>query len=418
MNRLGNTGSNVNLMKLHNLQAVLMSLLHDRSISRTRLAQKTHLSNSTISNLISELIEQGIVSEDVPAEPTNDELRPVGRPSANVRLEPNSHMVVGVHIGIGVFRVALVNLVGEPLSNQMGNFQVDEPAEAVMSQISAAVDNLIATSDCERSRILGVGVGASGLVDFRSGVNILAPNLNWHHFPIRDYLQGALKLPVVVDNNVRAMAIGEKYFGAGQDADSLIFVYGRIGVGAGLIFKGEVFRGNATGAGEIGHTVMLLEGGETCRCGNSGCLETLVSEPAILRQAEQAIQAHTDGILAQVTRQHPELSPIDRVFTAARQGDAVIQHLLEKRAYYLGVAIAALVNLFNPEMILLGGIYAQGQDLLLEPTIRTVHQTAFGGLGKQVRIQATRFGWKAGVIGAGALALMYFFYQQTESFNE
>jgi glucokinase-like ROK family protein len=418
MNNLGFTGSNGNLLKLHNLQVILLTLLHDRVISRTKLAQITHLSNSTISNLISELIQQGIVSEEAPTDPTSGELRPVGRPSAAIQLEANSRAVVGVHIGVGIFRVALVNLVGEPLSNQMGNFHVDEPAEAVMDQITAAVDNLITTSGYERARILGVGVGASGLVDFRSGVNILAPNLNWHNFPVRDYLQGILKLPVVVDNNVRAMAIGEKYFGAGQDADSLVFVYGRIGVGAGLIFKDEVFRGNTTGAGEIGHTVMLLEGGETCRCGNSGCLETLVSEPAILRQAEQSIQADPGSILAQVTHQRPDLTPIERVFTAARQGDAAILRLLEKRAYYLGVAIAGLVNLINPEMILLGGIYAQGQDLLLEPTIRTIHQTAFAGLGKQVRIQATRFGWKAGVIGAGALALIYFFYQQTESLNE
>ncbi len=414
---LGYTGSNVNLLKLHNLQVILLTLLHDRVISRTKLAQKTHLSNSTISNLISELIQQGMVSEDIPTDPTSGELRPVGRPSANIRLEANSRVVVGVHIGVGVFRVALVNLVGEPLFSQMGNFSVDEPAEAVLNQITAAVENLITTSGCERGSILGVGVGASGLVDFSSGVNILAPNLNWHNFPVRDYLQGALKLPVVVDNNVRAMAIGEKYFGAGQDVDSLVFVYGRIGVGAGLIFKGEVFRGSTTGAGEIGHTVMRLEGGEACRCGNSGCLETLVSEPAILREAEKIMHAHPHGALARLVHQAPDLTPIERVFTAARQGDPTVQQMLNERAGYLGIAIAGLVNLLNPQMILFGGIFAQGQDLLLEPTIQTVHQRAFAGLGSRVRMQATGFGWKAGVIGAAALGLMYFFYQQADYQN-
>jgi len=410
-------GSNINLVKLHNLQVILLILLHDQAISRVQLAQKTNLSNATISNLISELIQQGIVSENNQTDLELAGSRSVGRPSTAIHLEPNARFVLGVHIGVGVFRIGVVNLIGEILFNQIEQFHVDDPAEKVMDQMVAAVETIIATNNLERSRILGVGVGASGLVDFRAGVNIVAPNLNWHNVPLRDYLQGRLQLQVVVDNNVRTMAIGEKYFGAGRDVDSLVFVYGRIGVGAGLIFKGEVFRGSTTGAGEIGHTVMLLEGGEACRCGNSGCLETLVSEPAILRQAEKIARSNPNGVLAALTQTRPDLTPIERVFTAARKGDEEIIHLLEKRAYYLGVAIAGLVNLFNPEMIIFGGIYAQGQDLLLDPTIRTVHQKAFGGLGKRVRMQATSFGWKAGVIGASALGLMYFFYQQAESLN-
>jgi glucokinase-like ROK family protein len=413
-------GSNINLVKLHNLQVVLLSLLSDSSISRVLLAQKTRLSNSTISNLIAELIQQGIVSEENPSDLEANIIHPVGRPRQGIRLEPDARFVVGVHIGVGLFRVAMVNLRGEVSNNQIEYFAVDDPAPKVLDQMIAAIQAVIATSGVERSRILGVGVGASGLVDFQSGVNLVAPNLNWHNVLLRDYLQHGLQLPVVVDNNVRTMAIGEKYFGAGRDVDSLVFVYGRIGVGAGLIFKGEVFRGSTTGAGEIGHNVMLLEGGELCRCGNSGCLETLVSEPAILRQAEIIARHNPDGILARLAAQNqaknmPFAGGIETVFAAARQGDHEVVQMLEKRAYYLGVAIAGLVNLFNPEMILFGGIYAQGQDLLLAPTIRTVHQMAFGGLGKQVQMQATHFGWKAGVIGAAALGLMYFFYQQTES---
>jgi predicted NBD/HSP70 family sugar kinase len=238
--------------------------------------------------------------------------------------------------------------------------------------------------------------------------------LNWRDVPLREYFQNALHLPVFVDNNVRAMAIAETYFGAGRGVDSLAFVYGRIGVGAGLISRGQVFRGSISGAGEIGHTPMLLHGGESCRCGNSGCLETLVSEPAILRSAESIARVNPKGVLAQTMRQRLDLTPIERVFTAARQGDGEVRAMLEERAYYLGVAMAGLVNLFNPELILFGGIFAQGQDIFLEPTIRTVQQMAFGGLGKRVTMQATSFGWRAGVVGAAALALMVFFYGQEQ----
>ncbi len=289
-------GSNINLVKAHNTQMILLSLLHEQNIARVQLARKTNLSNSTISNLINQLIHQGIVFEIDQEESIPASIRPVGRPRTTIQLAPNARVVVGLHIGVGLFRICITNLVGEILFNQIEYFEIDEPAHQVLDHMISMIEVMIVSSGFETGRIIGVGVGASGLVDFKAGINILAPNLNWRNIPIRDYLSERLHLPVVVDNNVRAMAIGEKYFGAGQNVDSLVFVYGRIGVGAGLIYKGDVFRGNMTGAGEIGHTIMLLEGGEPCRCGNSGCLETLVSEPAIIREAEKIARAHPDGI--------------------------------------------------------------------------------------------------------------------------
>jgi glucokinase len=249
-------------------------------------------------------------------------------------------------------------------------------------------------------------------VDARSKINILAPNLNWHNVPLQEYIQNAVNLPVVVDNNVHAMAIGETYFGAARGVDSMAFVYGRTGVGAGLIFRGQVFRGSTTGAGEIGHMILLMRGGEPCRCGNSGCLETLVSEPVILRQAENIARRNPKGLLAKTINERQDLTLLDCVFTAARSGDEEVYRMIDERAYYLGLALSNLVNLFNPELILLGGIFAQGKDLFLESVIRTVRGTAFGGLGEKVRVEPTSFGWRAGVIGAAALALVYFFYQQ------
>ncbi|GAB4480056.1 MAG: ROK family transcriptional regulator [Anaerolineales bacterium] len=411
MSKLSFQGSNINLVKAHNLQVVLLSLLYEPSLSRVQIAQKTNLSNTTITNLIAELIGDGLVSEVEENALEPGEIRPVGRPRTSIRLEPNARFVVGVHIGVGLFRVGVVNIGNEMLQSQMVYFDVNLPAEQVLMQIAETVETVIAASGVARSKILGVGVGASGLVDFQTGVNLLAPNLNWREVPLRDYLEQALHLPVVVDNNVRTMALGETYFGAGRGVDSLAFVYGRTGVGAGLIFKGQVFRGSTKGAGEIGHSVVLLRGGEMCRCGNRGCLETLISEEAILRQADQLARLSPQGILAQTLSDENDISPIERVFRAGRAGDETVRAMLEERAFYLGVALTSVVNLFNPELILLGGIFSRGQDFFLDPVIQTVRQMSFGGMGQRVRIEATSFGWKAGVLGASALALMNFFYQ-------
>jgi len=405
-------GTNINNVKLHNQQVVLLSLLYEGSLSRVQLAKKAELSNTTITNLVGELIQEGILSEDGENELEPNELRPVGRPRTGIHLLPDSRHAVGVHIGVGLFRIAITNLYDEIKTNQIYNFDINEPAENVLTQIVEKIEAIISESGIGRDKILGVGVGASGLVDARSKINILAPNLNWHNVPLQEYIQNAVNLPVVVDNNVHAMAIGETYFGAARGVDSMAFVYGRTGVGAGLIFRGQVFRGSTTGAGEIGHMILLMRGGEPCRCGNSGCLETLVSEPIILRQAENIARRNPKGLLAKTINERQDLTLLDRVFTAARNGDKEVHRMIDERAYYLGLALSNLVNLFNPELILLGGIFAQGKDLFLEPVIRTVRETAFGGLGEKVRVEPTSFGWRAGVIGAAALALVYFFYQQ------
>ena len=298
-------GSNINLVKLHNLHIVLLSLLYEPGLSRIQLAERTNLSNTTITNLITELMEQGIVAEKE-NNTAGDEQRPVGRPRVGICLNPDCHFAVGVHIGIGIYRVAVANIQDQLIHNRVYEFDSKLPVTNVLEQITTSIETVIEESGVDRNLILGVGIGASGLVDFSTGVNLLAPNLNWREVPMGEYFQNALNLPVVVDNNVRAMAIGETYFGAGRGVNSLAFVYGRTGVGPGLVFNGKVFRGSSTGAGEIGHTVMLLRGGEPCHCGNSGCLETLISEPAILRQAEILTRLNPMGILAQTMQSRAE----------------------------------------------------------------------------------------------------------------
>ena len=315
-------GSNQNLVKRHNLRVVLLNLLNNPGVSRVQLAKRTNLSNTTITNLISELIQQGIIIEE---ENNNnnakDVLRPVGRPQTGLRLDPNARYAVGIHIGVGTFRVGLVNLFDEIIANQRESFNINAPSNQVLDQIAEVVNTFLAESGEDLSRIVGVGIGASGLVEASTGVNLIAPNLNWRNVALKAHFEKALGLPVFVDNNVRAMAIAETYFGAGKGVDSLAFVYGRIGVGAGLISRGQPFRGSVSGAGEIGHTIMLINGGEPCRCGNNGCLETLISEQAILKRAEIIMRTNPGGVLAQIQSEYTDQSPVEMVFMAARKGD-------------------------------------------------------------------------------------------------
>jgi len=404
-------GSNIVSVKAHNLQAVLLSLLYEDNLSRTELAERINLSSTTITNLITELLKEGLVSESNSNDLESELNRPVGRPRTALCLEPNARFVIGVHVGVGTFRIALTNLRDVIIVSHKASFDLQENPLRVVDQIIASIETLISDSQTDRSLILGVGIGLSGLVDFKTGVNVFAPNLNWRQVPVKEVMTSQLGFPVVADNNVRCMALGEAYFGIGRELSSLAFVYGRIGVGAGFIYQGRVFRGSSMGAGEIGHTTLLLHGGELCRCGKTGCLETLVSETAFLYQAQEMSRLHPDGVLARVIKENPNQHMMSHIVESARQGDEFVQGMLADRAYYLGVALANMVNIYNPEMIILGGLFTQAGDYFINPLKKTVRKMSFGDLGKRVRIEATGFGWKAGVIGAAALALTHFFYQ-------
>jgi glucokinase-like ROK family protein len=331
-----------------------------------------------------------------------------------LRLIPDARFAVGVHIGVGMYRVAVTNLFAEIVASQVVEFDLKTPPEDVIANIIRKVEQTIIETGEDRQRVIGVGVGASGLVDYVSGVNVFAPRLGWRAVPIQSLLEAQLNFPVCVDNNVRSMALGEAFFGSGRGVGSLAFVYGRIGVGAGFVVDGQLFRGSGAGAGEIGHTIMLPQNGELCSCGNIGCLETLVAEPVLVKQAQQLSQNEPEGLLSRYLDNEENSNPMEQIFKAARQGDQVARGLIEDRAGYLGIALANLVNMLNPEVILLGGMFAQGHDLIIPVAKAKMKEAAFAGLGDNVQIAATDFGWRAGVVGAAALALTAFFYQQNE----
>jgi glucokinase-like ROK family protein len=410
MNRLALLGSNVSHMKLHNLRAILQMLLRYQPVSRAHLVELTGLSSTTITNLISELLDQGVVAEDG-VSPLGQ--RGAGRPRTLLRLVPEARHAIGIHIGVGSVRVAVADLHAQLSSPLTLAHPLEHTPEEVLGETVPLVRQAINQSGVAPQTIVGVGVGASGLVNPHTGVNVMAPNLGWRDVPIRDWLAEHLDLPVVVDNNARAMALGEAMFGAGQGVHALAFVYARIGVGAGFVVDGQLFRGSAAGAGEIGHTTIIPAGGEPCRCGNTGCLETLVSEPAIVRRAEALAAENEGGVLATHLHQG-EGRPFEQVLAAARAGDAATQAMLREQACYMGIALANLVNVLNPDLIVLGGILAQGEDLLLPAIEVTMRQRAFAGLGERVRLQTTSFGTHAGTVGAAALALDTFFYRQPQ----
>ena len=404
-------GSNINRVKVHNMQAVLLSLLYHEPASRVQIAELTSLSTTTITNIIDELISMGLVADDGVLESSGR--RRAGRPRSALHLVKNARFAIAVQFGVETYRIAVANLGAEILISNTYTFSRTASPRVTFEDITRRIEEIIQNANIERERIIGVGIGAAGLVNYLTGVNVMSYNLGWENLPIRAWLSERLEFPIIVENNVKAMALGEAFFGAGRNAGSLVFVYGRAGVGSGIVIGNRLLRGADLGAGEVGHMIIVSHGGIKCRCGQSGCLETLIAEPALIHQAEMAAQANPSGLLALKLKVGGG-RPSDLLFQAAREGDPQAIEIVEQASRYLGIALANIVNLLNPQMIVLGGLFIQGQDLILPVARATLGETAIGGLGKKVELRASSFGWQAGIVGAASLVLTSLFYLNPE----
>lgn len=395
-------GSNILHVKNNNRQAILLQLLNE-SLSRVELAKRLNISSMTVTNLSNELLSEGLIEQAVEA---NNGRRPVGRPRQTLRLRRDAVYAVGVHIGVGYLRVGFVDLTGKVLEVRRSRFDTTVPPGALFSKIYTEIKSLEQAYPAAAAKLIGIGVGSPGLVDSERGICLTAPSLNWHRINLVEPLEERLNLPVVIENNVRAMALGEAYFGAGQGADSLAFVYGRIGIGAGFVMQRQLFRGIRAGAGEIGHTVIELNSGTPCRCGQTGCLETLITQPVLENQlARQSGEFPflKDPLLDDEAR-------FEKILQHGRSGHPTVHGLLMENGRFLSTALINLVNTLNPERIVLGGMFWQGADLLLPIVRRAVSERAFGGLGQHVSLSRATFGLDAGLVGAGTLALDRLFY--------
>ncbi|HSH01061.1 MAG TPA: ROK family protein [Anaerolineae bacterium] len=403
-------GQNIVNVKNHNRQAILLQLLRT-PLSRVELAHKLDLSSTTVTNLINELLaEKWVIPTN--ADDASFHKSGRGRPRTKLQLNRTARYVLAVHLGIGSYRLGQVDLTGHLIATAAATFPPTQPATTTLNTIATHLQAFINTHNLNHDQLLGLGFGASGLVNHTTGHNTYAPNLDWHNVPIAPFLQEQLNLPVIVENNVRAMALAESYFGHGRDRHSLAFIYGRIGIGAGLVTRGRLARGHHGGAGEIGHTIILPTNGTPCRCGQSGCLETLVTQTTLSQKLR-----HYPLTATMFTHEDDPIAQFEHILQLARDGDTFILDALTDIAFYLGIALSNLINTTNPQQIILGGMYAQGADIFLPLLRQHIAQKSFGHLGHNLPLETATFGLDTGLVGAATVALLKLFYEDSHTIN-
>lgn len=410
----GHSGSTT---RSHNRALLLRLLLLHEPVSRIELASITGLTVPTVHGLTRELMQEGIVEELGTAEPQGGG---AGRKAALLGLSPYSRVSIGVDLGVRTTRIGLLDLKGNILSEaQVIRYGTDETPEDTLKKIFVAVEKMVSDSALSMETIVGLGIGVPGLVEVTSGTIRRCPNLGWHGIPIAAWFQERLGMPVIIDNNIRAMAIGERLFGQGREEANLISFFVGPGIGAGVLINDELFRGVNDGAGEVGHTLIDPQG-PMCSCGRRGCLEAVASNTAIVRRLWEAVQDGTDLklrslVFKKLSQEKTGELAIEDVISWAEDGNRYCLMLLEQAGRVLGEGIANLVNLFNPGLVIVGGELFNHGDLVFNILAATAREKAFSVPAESLAIVKTRFGKRQGLVGAGALALNEFFYSSTIS---
>ena len=298
---------------------------------------------------------------------------------------------IGVDIGGSSAKIALVNRRARIIARASTPCDPRLPWRRVLRTIAAAAAGL-----GRRSNVRGVGVGCAGCIDVAKGVVHFSPNLPlWRAVPLKTFIEESLGLPCILDNDVNMMAVAESRYGAARGALNVCCLTVGTGVGGGLIFGGKLYRGQAMSAGELGH-IQVEPQGWSCNCGNRGCLERYIGRDGLIRLARIAMRGKR-SVLTHVG----ELTPV-AIADAARLGDGVARAVWEKAGYYLGLGMVGIVNLLNPDVIVVGGGIGNAGNLLLNPARRIVRKRALQVPARHVRIVRAALGEDAGVIGAAA----------------
>ncbi|HEX4688669.1 MAG TPA: ROK family transcriptional regulator [Nocardioides sp.] len=372
-------------IRQHNLSLLLRHVHRDGALTRAELTQRLHLSRSTVGALVGDLAQLGLVEEVVPSGGAR-----VGRPSHVVAPPAHGPYAVGVDIDIEHVTVAAIGLGGSIIERVVFPTQLDMRPADLVALVADAVFRL-GTSIGPTSRVCGIGLSVPGTVDLSTGRVGFAPNLGWEDVRLAAMLEEVVPddVPVVVGNDADLAVLAEHQRGNARDCDDVVFLMGRIGIGAGLIVNGVPVRGRDGHAGEIGHNVLDPTGPE-CHCGKRGCVETYLGEIALLELAGRPT-THID-------------TEITALFADARAGKAEARCAIEAAAEPLGRCIANLLNTLNPERVLVGGHLAGVLDLARADVEAAVERYAFEWSHPGVELALPAFGADSALLGSGEIA--------------
>ncbi len=385
------------MVSRNNVRLVLNVLQQYRKASRIEISKYSGLSPATVTNVIQELENLGLVREAGKTE------LPMGRKPILIELNPDIQYLVGLDVGIGKIIGVVINLHSDIIKSIREEFNVNSDDFDLVHEMEKVYLKLIEGLPQEIiNKIPGVGVSVPGLVHLEKGVLVFAPNLpNCNNVPLADKLSQLIGKPVYIENEARAMALAEARYGAARGYKNVFCIRLGYGIGGGIIINGELYRGSSYTAGEVGH-MTILPSGPLCHCGNRGCLEVFAGGGAIASTALRVLSSGSNSLIREIAEDDSSSITARVVSEAAKRGDEIALKIVKDFANYIGIGIASVVNILNPEVIIVGGGVANTGELLFREIKNNVKKRAFTTMMRFPEILPSMLGEQASSIGVAA----------------
>jgi len=385
--------SEINKVKITNL------VRDNDGVSRADLAKRSGLSAPTVSRIIDNLIREGLVVEVGVGQSKG------GRKPTRLRFSGVDSFIIGVDLGATNIYGVLTDLDANVMAEIKKPTQVEGGFEQVMERTSEVIGELRSHLGNKTGKICGIGMAIAGLINRDREIVEFSPDFHWHTVDVRAALKQKHDLPIIFDNVTRVMALGEIWYGAGRGYQNFVMINIGYGIGAGIIIRGTPLYGQQGMAGEIGHVTLDKDSDLQCECGNFGCLEALASGNAIAKVARRELERGAVSELLDGCGGDPSRLTAEIVAHFAKRGDMTAWQVFDRAAEYIGIGIAGLINLFNPEAVFIGGGVAQAGDILFDKVRKTVQARALNKISSGVAILPATFGPKSAVMGAVSLIL-------------
>ncbi|WP_077325289.1 ROK family transcriptional regulator [Virgibacillus siamensis] len=395
------TGS-FQLMKSLNRSAILNKIRKDGPISRADIAKQTKLTPPTVSKVVKDLLHSEIIIEK------KQEESHVGRRPTMLTVNAKSFHIIGLDVGPKKLHVVLSDLNANLIEKYQTILPKGITNNGLLKLMKKSIQHVISKNQVDKQKLIGIGVGMHGVVDVERGCSLFAPTLQLSDIPIKSYLEEEFELLVKVENDARAMALGEAWFGDGKGVNSTIAVNVGLGIDAGIIINGELFHGEHFVGGEIGHMTIDIDG-PRCSCGNYGCLQTFSTGPAIVSNVRHEIAMGSTSILSQWVDNDLELIDGKLIHEAAKKGDTLSIEAFAQAGRYLGIGLTNLIHTLNPSRIIIGGGVSKAGNYLMDSVKQTIQHRVLEHSAKQTEILVSKLGDYVTAIGAISLLLVEIF---------
>jgi glucokinase-like ROK family protein len=382
----------------------LLRLIHRNDhVSRIDLVERTGFSAGSITGMVQSLISKGLVTEL----PVTARLSASGRRPVALKVRHDAAYLVGVDLGSFYLRTLVTDMLGKVVHKIQIETNLPGGREKVLHKTFDAIRTAIRDCRVPRKSIRGIGIGHSGIIDSQRGTVLSFPRpgqmTEWKNVPLREMVEDEFSVPCVLEDSVRAIALAERCYGMGRELNDFVYIDVGMGIGAGIVLDGKLYKGFGGGAGEFGH-MTVEENGPLCCCGNNGCLEMMASCAAIMRAARNAIEQGVDSKIRDLVSGNFRQLSIEVIVQAAQDNDSLAFRVLDEAVSHIGVALADLVNLLNPGVVIFGGPLFRTAPHLLDALQRVLKQRALERSANQAHLCVSDLGSEAGALGAARAA--------------